>query len=705
MRKRFKVLILTTAMIMALTAGTAWADEGTSFESIYVNGNVMNDDVYDSTGRLKPTVTLEDGALQIMDYVNEAVLVMPKSSGYGLSEDSQALETVLTNGQDHFSLKRHVFTAAEGSTDFMTAEKTVKWVRPAAVWQLQSWPEGDTYRVRALYHDAAQNGVLELKMTFAAQPTEEEVAVILDNVRAMTAAEKQAYLQEKPVMDLKKVVELDAANKQLIDYANGYTITYPQNMTVDASLGDIRTLLANNDCQIEIYRQPLEGSVTASAYKNYSNLFLQNTFDHRQQSRKQVKIDGMDIQVLTWQRPSLSHVQNDMPYYLSIDLVRDKTLLYTISIKSKQPLDENSIYRQALDSFTLIPRTGEVKPTSFINPNRVSPDKKPVNYDKWNAETKQVYDRYFGEESKLTWGIFEANAPRDFYTLKQLEKQVDKEFKFLLHYQHIPNTDLLNDLTVILNNAYREKRIIELTLQTTDAGENASNTIYRILDGEYDELLSQYAKKIADFGHPVLFRLCNEMNGDWCQYSAFHTSKDTQIYRELYHYIYGIFEEQGANKNTLWVWNPNERSFPDFSWNDARLYYPGDEYVDIVGITGYNTGNYYEGEIWRSFDEIYQPLYKEYVQTYDKPFMITEFASNSVGGDKSQWIREMFESIHKLDKIKVAIWWSGCDWERPGVPARIYYMNESPEILDTFKEMFKAEKVEQKAAPSKTNQK
>ena len=195
------------------------------------------------------------------------------------------------------------------------------------------------------------------------------------------------------------------------------------------------------------------------------------------------------------------------------------------------------------------------------------------------------------------------------------------------------------------------------------------------------------------------------MNGDWCQYSAFHTSKDTQIYRELYHYIYGIFEEQGANKNTLWVWNPNERSFPDFSWNDARLYYPGDEYVDIVGLTGYNTGNYYKGEIWRSFDEIYQPLYAEYIKTYDKPFMITEFASNSVGGDKSQWIRDMFGSIHKLDKIKVAIWWSGCDWESPGVPARIYYMNESPEILDTFKEMFKAEKVEQKAAPSKTTQK
>ena len=40
------------------------------------------------------------------------------------------------------------------------------------------------------------------------------------------------------------------------------------------------------------------------------------------------------------------------------------------------------------------------------------------------------------------------------------------------------------------------------------------------------------------------------------------------------------------------------------TWDTGFMdYYPGDEYVDIYGITGYNTGTYYEGESWRSFDE------------------------------------------------------------------------------------------------------
>ncbi len=705
MKQRIKVFALTLALTFTFSAGTAWAAENTLREPVYVNGTLMNDSGYNSLSRLKTTEILADGALQVMDYVNNMVLVLPENSGYILEEKHSAWETMLQGEQGSFTVKRLVFAQTDGSEQYMAAEQTVDRQRPAALWQMQSWPEGEQYRVRTLYHDSADNSVLEVQMTFDTEPTDEMIDLILDNMRSLTAEEKQAYLTAHPVMDLKKIQAEDVATNRLVDYANGYTLTYPQDMTIDASQGDLCTIIANDRCQVEIYRQPLDSTLTSSTYKNYGVLFLDNTVDHRQQSRRQVSIDGMKAQVVSWMRPALARVNHDKPYYLSVDLVRDKSLAYTIVIKSDHQLTEGDPFLQALDSFTLIEPIGMVNKGSFINKNKITAETKPANYAKWNQETQKLYDQYFAPESKLTWGIFEANAPKDFYTLKQLEQQVDKTFKFLIHYQHIPTENALADVTTVLNNAYREKRVVELTLQTTDMGAQASNTVYRILNGDYDDFLMQYAKNIANFGHPVLFRLCNEMNGDWCQYSAYHTSKDAEMYRLMYDYVYDIFEAQGANKNVLWVWNPNERSFPDFSWNNARMYYPGNERVDIVGLTGYNTGNYYKGEIWRSFDEIYQPLYQEYVQTYDKPFMITEFASNSVGGNKSQWIREMFDCIHRMENIKVAIWWSGCDWESPGVPARIYYMNESPEILQTFKEMFQKEAAEQKASPAKTAQK
>ena len=49
------------------------------------------------------------------------------------------------------------------------------------------------------------------------------------------------------------------------------------------------------------------------------------------------------------------------------------------------------------------------------------------------------------------------------------------------------------------------------------------------------------------------------------------------------------------------------------------------------------------------------------VNSYDKPLMITEFSSSTVGGDKVKWTRDMFEALKKFDKIKVAIWFSGTD--------------------------------------------
>jgi len=212
--------------------------------------------------------------------------------------------------------------------------------------------------------------------------------------------------------------------------------------------------------------------------------------------------------------------------------------------------------------------------------------------------------------------------------------------------------------------------------------------VYDILDGRYDDYFIAYADKLKEFGHPVLFRLNNEMNGDWCWYSAFYTGKDAEMYIKLWRYIHDIFVDRGVD-NVVWVWNPHDVSLPAFKWNHYLMYYPGDEYVDVVGLTGYNNGTYFPGERWREFDEIYLPLYNEYVLAFDKPFMITEFASNSVGGDKTAWVGRMFDGIRDFDRIKVAVWWSGVDYDQQGRPGRIYLIDEDEGLLDIFRKRLK----------------
>ncbi|MPM33017.1 Endoglucanase H [bioreactor metagenome] len=114
----------------------------------------------------------------------------------------------------------------------------------------------------------------------------------------------------------------------------------------------------------------------------------------------------------------------------------------------------------------------------------------------------------------------------------------------------------------------------------------------------------------------------------------------------------------------------------------------------MIGVTGYNTGTYYRevfGEEWRDFEDIYNHIENEY-QTYfsNYPWIITEFASSSYGGDKAKWISDMFLHLDKYENIKIAVWYSCPDMDfRPeyeGKIARPYMLDETPETLEAFKE-------------------
>lgn len=465
------------------------------------------------------------------------------------------------------------------------------------------------------------------------------------------------------------------------NHAAGYSLTVDAGMKVDMRYPEVYTAFENDHKRIEIYQQKLDASLGKSAYINYSNRFLDNRTDHRKEYEAITYINGKEVRILQWSRDKLARVKNDKNYYVSLEISADARTVYTIIAKSDQPFHLTGGYNYLYESFTVIEAT-----QIAYHQNAA-----PLNIDEknWNQETKDLFRNYFSPESHLQWGIFEPATPHDFNQLKSLEEAMDYEFPFILNYTNIENRPEHPDLAFRLANAYKEDKIVELTLQTTWTGANQSNMVYGVLQGEYDEFLRDYAKTVSDFGHPVLFRLGNEMNGDWCPYSSYNTAKDTMVFKEFYRYIYGLFEEAGAD-NVIWVWNPNGKSFPDFQWNNAVMYYPGDEYVDIVGLTAYNTGTYYPGESWNTFQDLYDPLYAEYMRLYgNKPMMITEFASSSVGGNKNQWIRDMFGHIGNYPNIKVAIWWDGCDWDSQGNIARPYFIDETPELLETFREFLR----------------
>lgn len=468
-----------------------------------------------------------------------------------------------------------------------------------------------------------------------------------------------------------EIIEIDEYYNKIYNYGDGYSIKYPKKFVVDDSLGGIKVSLKNENTLIEIYYDDFrDRDETIDIYTNYSNKFIQDNKYIEILTDGYFDMNGLRVNLLRWKRKELKGIPYDKNYYISGEIIKNNKEIYTILIKTQ---DNNYPYLEIIENFKLIPRSRIPRNTRVFKSKSQS----------FNDDTMLFYNQYLLENNELKWGIFEPTAPTSMLYLTELETKLGYEFTYLLKYQHLDSKLVVKEL----ENASKKNKYLELTLQTTVYNEDFNPNInYEILEGKYDDFLNEYASYIKSYGEPVLFRLNNEMNGDWCGYNGLYNGKDTEIYKALWKYIYNIFQKNKVD-NAIWIWNPNNRDFPNFKWNNYINYYPGEEYVDVIGLTAYNTGNYYEGEKWEDFKSLYDPLYKEYMEIFDYPFIITEFGSNSIGGDKVQWIHDMFEKIESYENIKGAIWFNGTDLDHRGNPARIYRLDENNSIIEKFREM------------------
>jgi hypothetical protein len=471
-----------------------------------------------------------------------------------------------------------------------------------------------------------------------------------------------------PAEDVKKTEPYSPWYNRYSDFTCGYTICYPIGMELDASLSSVRTVFSNSETKIEVYSDHLDQeSNTAEAYLNDYDKFSSNKKDHTILSDSTFAANGFTIHLIKWQRHKLATLPNDKNNYVSIEMTKNNHDAYTILIKSTAPI-VNEL--QILASFQVLPKQGVAGIYQHY-----APVVHPLN-----EETKAFQKKFFSVASPLRWGMYEPNAPEDFNHLTDLEKSLNYTFPVVIRYQTLDE----NFPAKSLNNAYAHNKTVELSLQTFHYEQDNQSILYDILDGQYDDYFNNYAQDVKTFGHPILLRLDNEMNGLWCPYSSYYFSKDTDLFTAVWHHIYDIFTANQVT-NVLWVWNPNDESMPRAKWNYFLNYYPGDNYVDIIGMTGYNTGTLGVGEKWREFDTIYDPLYAQYSRLFDQPLIIGEFSSSSIGGDKPAWMNAMFGQIGKYDRLKLAIWWNHNDFDANGNPTHLYHMDDTMAERETFR--------------------
>ncbi|MEL5892424.1 glycosyl hydrolase [Bacteroides sp. GD17] len=95
--------------------------------------------------------------------------------------------------------------------------------------------------------------------------------------------------------------------------------------------------------------------------------------------------------------------------------------------------------------------------------------------------------------------------------------------------------------------------------------------------------IAEYLKLLQDKNIPVIWRPLHEAAGNIYEYTGgtawFWWGYDgADAYKKLWIYMFDFFKEQGIN-NLIWVWTTQTKD---------DEFYPGDDYVDIVGRDIYN---------------------------------------------------------------------------------------------------------------------
>ena len=195
------------------------------------------------------------------------------------------------------------------------------------------------------------------------------------------------------------------------------------------------------------------------------------------------------------------------------------------------------------------------------------------------------------------------------------------------------------------------------------------------------------ARRVKAYGRPVAIRPWAEMNGDWQPWQP--TSRPVDGYASGYgafiaawRHIVNLFRGEGV-RNVKWVFNPTTDTYAGTT--DVRRIWPGRDYVDVLGLDGYNWGT---GGVftWRSFESIYRTQYNRLVSLAPgmplwicevgcaDPLSVHDGVKAPVGQSKGRWWLDAAAAVRRMPAVQAVVLFDvkkERDWRvQSSVPAR-----------------------------------
>lgn len=235
----------------------------------------------------------------------------------------------------------------------------------------------------------------------------------------------------------------------------------------------------------------------------------------------------------------------------------------------------------------------------------------------------------------LQWGVFPGNS-----TLSSVESLVGKQANIEAVFTGFGDSFPTYLGSVCAGNPNKTLLVF---------WENYGYSLDNIIAGTYDANIRSFAQQAASYQCPVIISLFHEMNGNWDSWDGTMPGNSPAKVIAAWKHVHDLFTAANVT-NVKWAWAVNNVSVPDVAGNQYSDYYPGDAYVDYVGIDGFNFGN-----PWQTFGQVFDAGVAK-LQVYNKPIYIFSMSSTA-GTQKAAWITEgLGTHIKTYPNVKGWVW-------------------------------------------------
>ena len=274
--------------------------------------------------------------------------------------------------------------------------------------------------------------------------------------------------------------------------------------------------------------------------------------------------------------------------------------------------------------------------------------------------TVHQYKQTSSRIPSIYYGVHIPGWLQDMSAVRAFEQDANKSVSIVMWYQGWGLQDGTQNFEFSwMDNVRNHGSIPMVTWEPwlyTQGANQPTFSLQNIINGNFDAYITQWAQDSKAWEHPYFLRFAQEMNGNWYPWSEQTNGNSAGQYVQAWQHVHNIFSALGVT-NVTWVWSPNVELA---TTTPLAELYPGDAYVDWIGMDGYNWGTT-NSLGWQGFSQVFQQTYNDLLtMAPGKSLMIAETASTELGGNKAAWIANALSTqlTQKFPNVKALIWFN-----------------------------------------------